>query len=270
MNSEALIRLVIFLCMVTAMAVWETKSPRRDRIIPRRKRWPANLGIVFLNTVLVRILLPTTGIGLAALAQSRGWGLFSLGDFPLWVAVPLTILVMDFVIYLQHVLFHAVPLFWRFHRVHHTDPEFDFTTGNRFHPIEIFISMGIKFSVVVALGAPPVGVLIFEVLLNATATFNHANAFLPLHIDRVLRWFIVTPDMHRVHHSIEKDETNSNFGFNLPWWDRLFGTYHAQPRQGHLSMTIGLQTGHDPAWDISLPQVLLSPFKDNRPREKCS
>ncbi len=260
MNSEALIRLFIFLGMVTAMAVWETKSPRRKQIIPRKKRWPANLGIVFLNTILGRILLPTTGIGLAALVQSNGWGLFSLWDAPLWVAVPLTILVMDFVIYLQHVLFHSVPLFWRFHRMHHTDPEFDFTTGNRFHPIEILISMGIKFSVIVALGAPPAGVLIFEVLLNATATFNHANAFLPLHIDRVLRWLLVTPDMHRVHHSIEKNETNSNYGFNLPWWDRLFGTYRAQPRKGHLDMTIGLQTGHDPAQDISLSRMLLFPF----------
>ncbi len=261
MSHEALIRLSVFFGMLAVMALWEVLAPRRKRTFSRKQRWPANLGIVALNTFLVRVLLPTTGLGLAAFAQARGWGLFNLRLASLWITVPLTILVMDFVIYLQHVLFHAVPLFWRFHRVHHTDPEFDFTTGNRFHPIEIFISMGIKFAVIAALGAPPAGVLVFEILLNACATFNHANAFLPLRVDRVLRWLVVTPDMHRVHHSIEKDETNSNFGFNLPWWDRLFGTYRAHPRKGHLDMTIGLETPRDPEQCLSLPRMLRFPFQ---------
>ena len=261
MNGEAYIRLSLFFGVLVAMAIWETRMPRRKRMVPRGRRWFANLGIVALNTVLVRILLPTTVVALAVYARANGWGLLNLRPLSLWMTVPLTVIVLDFVIYLQHVMFHAVPLFWRFHRMHHVDLDFDCTTGNRFHPIEIFISMVIKLSAVAALGAPPVGVLIFEILLNGCATFNHSNVFVPLHVDRMLRWFVVTPDMHRVHHSVEEAETNSNFGFSLPWWDRLCGTYCAQPRKGHDGMTVGLNSFRDPEQCHSLPRMLLLPFQ---------
>jgi sterol desaturase/sphingolipid hydroxylase (fatty acid hydroxylase superfamily) len=263
MNTETGIRLSIFFGMLAVMALWEVLAPRRSRAVSRRRRWPSNLGIVVLNTVLVRVLLPTTAVGLAVFAQANGWGLLNLRPLSLWITVPLTVIVMDCVVYFQHVMFHAVPLFWRFHRMHHLDLDFDFTTGNRFHPGEIFLSMLIKLTVIAALGTPPLGVLIFEILLNGCAIFNHSNAFLPLRLDRVLRCFVVTPDMHRVHHSVEYDETNSNFGFNLPWWDRLFGTYRAQPRKGHREMVIGLQTIRDPVKCLSLPRMLLVPFTDH-------
>jgi len=263
MNPETLIRLSLFVGMLVLMAFWERLAPRRKRIFSRWKRWPANLGIVVLNTLLVRLLIPITAIGLTSVVQANGWGLFHFLPQSLWITVPLTMIIMDFIIYLQHILFHAVPLLWRFHRMHHIDLEFDFTTGNRFHPVEIFLSMAIKLSVIAALGAPPLGILFFEILLNACATFNHSNVFIPLRFDAVLRWIVVTPDMHRVHHSIERDETNSNFGFNLPWWDHLCGTYRAQPRNGHEEMQIGQQTIHDPAQCLSLPGMLLTPFTKN-------
>ena len=179
---------------------------------------------------------------------------------PFWLALPLSVMRLDLAIYLQHVMFHAVPAFWRLHRMHHADLDFDVTTGARFHPIEILISMGIKLALVLALGPPAVAVLIFEVLLNATSMFNHANLSIPLGLDRVLRWVVVTPDMHRVHHSILPEETNSNFGFNLPWWDRLLGTYRDQPKEGHAGMTIGLDRFRDPA-DLRIDRMLIQPFR---------
>jgi sterol desaturase/sphingolipid hydroxylase (fatty acid hydroxylase superfamily) len=199
-------------------------------------------------------------VGLALLAEAKGFGLFNAWPVAGWISIIASVVVLDLVIYLQHVLFHAVPALWRLHRMHHADLEFDVTTGARFHPIEIVLSMLIKLSVIGALGAPAVAVLIFEVLLNGTAMFNHSNIRLPTSMDRVLRWFIVTPDMHRVHHSVIVRETNSNFGFNLPWWDRLFGTYRDQPAAGHDAMTIGIEQIRDPA-EQRLDRMLTQPFR---------
>ncbi len=222
-------------------------------------RWLSNLGLIALDTLAVRLLLPLTAVALAALAQEHGWGLFHVLGLPDWLAVLLAVVALDFAIYLQHVLFHAVPLLWRLHMVHHADLDFDVTTGLRFHTMEILLSMGIKLAVVALLGAPALGVLIFEVLLNATSMFNHGNVRLPGWLDRLLRLAVVTPEMHRVHHSVHPRETNSNFGFNLPWWDHLFGTYRAQPADGHEHMTIGLSQFRDERVD-RLPWMLLLPF----------
>ena len=188
-------------------------------------RWISNLGITFLNPLLVRLLLPVLAVSMAAKAQERGWGLLNNFDLPYWLDIVVSIIVLDLFIYLQHVMFHAVPILWRLHMVHHADLDYDVTTGLRFHPIEIILSTGIKLSVVFTFGLQPAAVIIFEVLLNGAAMFNHGNIRLPLKFDRILRYLIVTPDMHRVHHSVIIRETNSNYGFNLPWWDRLFGTY---------------------------------------------
>jgi sterol desaturase/sphingolipid hydroxylase (fatty acid hydroxylase superfamily) len=259
-GHEPFIRLAAFGGVFIAMAVWEFIVPRRKQAIGRGWRWPNNLGIVAANTLLVRILFPTTAVGLALLAQTRGFGLFNMIALPAWIGVVASVVILDIAIYLQHVLFHAVPALWRLHRMHHADLEFDVSTGLRFHPIEILLSMLIKFAVVAALGAPALSVLIFEVLLNATSMFNHANIRIPLGIDRVLRWLVVTPDMHRVHHSILARETNSNFGFNLPWWDRLLGTYRAQPAAGHEAMTIGIEQFRDPR-ELWLDRMLAQPFR---------
>jgi sterol desaturase/sphingolipid hydroxylase (fatty acid hydroxylase superfamily) len=256
---EPYIRLAAFGGVFVAMAVWELLGPRRKQVIGRTWRWPNNLGVVAVDTLLVRILFPTAAVGFALLAEARGFGLFHMVALPAWIGVVASVLILDLAIYLQHVLFHAVPALWRLHRMHHADLEFDVTTGLRFHPIEILLSMLIKFAVIAALGAPAVAVLIFEVLLNATSMFNHSNVRIPFGIDRVLRWLVVTPDMHRVHHSILARETNSNFGFNLPWWDRLFGTYRAQPKAGHEAMTIGIEQFRDPR-ELGLDRMLIQPF----------
>jgi sterol desaturase/sphingolipid hydroxylase (fatty acid hydroxylase superfamily) len=215
---------------------------------------------VVLNTVLVRILLPPTAVSLALLSGQRGWGLLNNLPLPWWSALVSSVVLLDLSIYLQHVMFHAVPALWRVHRMHHADLDFDVTTGARFHPIEIVLSLLIKFGVVVALGAPGLGVLVFEVLLNATSMFNHGNAHLPARLDRYLRWFVVTPEMHRVHHSIVVDETSSNFGFNLPWWDQLLGTYRDQPAAGHEGMTIGIEQFRE-ARELWLDRMFLQPFR---------
>ena len=259
--DEPLIRLVAFAGILAAMAVWEVLAPRRDQKLGRGTRWPSNIGILFLDTVLVRLVFPTTAVGLALVTEGRGWGLFHALDLPAWGSVPLAVAALDFAIYLQHVLFHAVPALWRLHRMHHADLDIDVTTGARFHPIEILLSMGIKLGVVAVLGTPAVAVLAFEVLLNATSMFNHSNVRMPIWLDRVLRWIVVTPDMHRVHHSIVARETNSNFGFNLPWWDRLFGTYRDQPAASHETMTIGIEQFRDPA-EQRLDRMLTQPFRD--------
>lgn len=256
--SEPVIRLGIFFGVLMAMAAWELAAPRRRQEIPRLLRWTNNLGIVALDTVLVRLTFPVAAVGLALLADERGWGVFNVFEVPAWAAIIASVIALDLAIYFQHVLFHAVPALWRLHRMHHADLEFDVTTGLRFHPVEILLSMGIKLAVVVALGPPAVAVLIFEVLLNATAMFNHGNVRLPGLIDRVLRWIVVTPDMHRVHHSVIPEETNSNFGFNLSWWDRLFGTYKAQPAAGHEGMTIGIEQFRDRR-DLWLHRMLIQP-----------
>jgi sterol desaturase/sphingolipid hydroxylase (fatty acid hydroxylase superfamily) len=258
---EPYIRLAAFGGVFAAMALWEFLGPRREQAIGRAWRWPNNLGVVVVDTLLVRVLFPTTAVGLALLAEAHGFGLFNTLALPAWFAVLASVVILDFAIYLQHVLFHAVPALWRLHRMHHADLEFDVTTGLRFHPIEILLSMVIKLAAVAALGAPAVAVLVFEVLLNATSMFNHSNVRIPLGLDRILRWLVVTPDMHRVHHSILARETNSNFGFNLPWWDRLFGTYRAQPAAGHEAMTIGIEQFRD-SRELGLDRMLIQPFRN--------
>jgi sterol desaturase/sphingolipid hydroxylase (fatty acid hydroxylase superfamily) len=260
-SYEPLIRLIAFAGVFALMAAWEIFAPRRHQQIGRGRRWPSNIGIVALDTLLVRLLFPITAVGVALLAEARGWGLFAALGLPEALAIVLGVILLDLAIYLQHVLFHAIPALWRLHRMHHSDLEFDVTTGSRFHPIEILLSMGIKLGVVAALGVPAVGVVIFEVLLNATSMFNHGNVRMPASIDHILRWIVVTPDMHRVHHSIRPRETNSNFGFNLPWWDRLFGTYRAQPKDGHDGMVIGIHQFRTER-DLRLDQMLIQPLRE--------
>jgi sterol desaturase/sphingolipid hydroxylase (fatty acid hydroxylase superfamily) len=259
---EPWIRLGAFASVFATMALWELMAPRRPQAVGRLRRWPGNLGVVVIDTLLVRLIFPTAAVGVALVAQVGGWGLLPALDAPSWLAIIIAVIALDLAIYLQHVLFHAVPVLWRLHRMHHADLEIDVTTGARFHPIEILLSMAIKLGVVAALGAPAVAVLIFEVLLNATSMFNHGNVRLPQRLDRVVRWLVVTPDMHRVHHSILPRETNSNFGFNLAWWDRLFGTYRAQPQAGHAAMTIGIEQFRDPR-ELRLDRMLLQPFRDD-------
>ena len=259
--NEPAIRLGFFLGIFAVIGFWELLAPRRRLTVSKTLRWTSNLGLVALNTVLLRLIFPLAGVGLAAFCAENGWGILNHFQVPFWAAVPLAVIALDFVIWLQHVMVHAVPLLWRLHRVHHADLDYDVTTGARFHPLEIVLSMLIKFATIVVLGPPVVAVVIFEVLLNATAMFNHGNIGLPATLDRVLRWVVVTPDMHRVHHSIEDDETNSNFGFNLPWWDRLFGTYRDQPRAGQLGMKIGIRDHADPREVARLDGMLLLPFR---------
>ena len=258
---EKEIRMSFFFGTLVVMATWEIFAPRRALTVSKAVRWVNNLGLVFFNSFLIRVLFPAAAVGVAAFASENGWGIFNYYQVPFWLAVVISVVIMDFIIYLQHVMVHAVPALWRLHRIHHADLDFDVTTGARFHPLEIILSMLIKFATIVVLGPPIIAVVIFEMLLNAMAMFNHANVRLPLGLDKVLRWFVVTPDMHRVHHSVEDDEANSNFGFNLPWWDRLFGTYRDQPRNGHNGMIIGIRKYREPKQVSWLPGMLLLPFK---------
>jgi sterol desaturase/sphingolipid hydroxylase (fatty acid hydroxylase superfamily) len=258
-SSEMAIRLGSFFAILVLVAIWELLAPRRTLTTPKTVRWSSNLGITFLNLMVVRLVFPILAVGIALVAQEKGWGLLNSFDPPYWLVVVIGVVVLDLVIYLQHVMFHAVPVLWRLHMMHHADLDFDVTTGLRFHPIEIILSMGIKLAAVVVFGPPALAVLIFEVLLNATAMFNHGNIRLPSRIDRRLRLLVVTPDMHRVHHSVVIREANSNFGFNLPWWDRLLGTYRDQPTRGHEGMTIGLSQFRD-AKHLTLPWMLALPF----------
>ena len=262
LGNEPAVRLGIFLAVFSAMALSEIALPRRVLREAKSTRWSNNLLLVALNTIVLRVLFPTTAVGLAVAVGGSGTGLLNLLAVPYPVAVVLSILILDLVIYLQHLMFHAVPVLWRLHRMHHADLDFDVTTGARFHPIEIALSMLIKFAAIVLLGAPAIAVLVFEILLNATAMFNHGNVRIHPAWDRVLRWIVVTPDMHRVHHSVDALETNSNFGFNLPWWDRLFGTYRAQPAAGHEQMTIGIGQFRTHR-DLWLDRVLAIPFHDD-------
>ena len=260
LGHEPAVRLGAFFGMFALMGVWEALAPRRARLLPRRVRWLNNLALVVLNSLILRLLFPVAAVGFALLAAERGWGLLNAFDVPFWWAFVLSVIALDFTIYLQHVMFHAVPLLWRLHRVHHADADIDVTTGARFHPIEILLSMLIKFAAIAVLGAPAAAVLAFEVLLNASAMFNHANLRLREPVDRLLRRILVTPEMHRIHHSMETAEANSNFGFNLPWWDRLFGTYRERARLPQESMEIGVRglTGSDRA--VRLTDLLALPF----------
>src|SRR3954447_1505396 len=244
------------------MALWEALAPRRPQAIGRLTRWPNNLGVVIVDTLALRLLFPTAAVGLALVGEARGWGLVNNVMLPAVLKVLAAVVLLDLAIYLQHVLFHAVPVLWRLHRMHHADLEFDVTTGLRFHPVEILLSMAIKLMVVVALGTPALAVLLFEVLLNATSIFNHANLRLPGWLDGALRLVVVTPDMHRVHHSVTPRETNSNFGFNFALWDRLFGTYRAQPAAGHEAMVIGIEQFGDPG-GLRLDRMPTQPLRDD-------
>ncbi|MGA7485809.1 MAG: sterol desaturase family protein [Xanthobacteraceae bacterium] len=262
MDFDLLIRMSGFAVVFAAMAAWELVAPRRALTVGRGRRWANNLGILALDAVAARILIPSAAVGAALFAAGRGWGLFHVAGLRLSAAAVLGFLVLDLVIYGQHILFHKVPVLWRLHRMHHADLDIDVTTGGRFHPFEILISLLIKTATVLVFGIPAVAVLLFQVVLNATSMFNHANVAMPAALDRVLRLFVVTPDMHRVHHSVLREETDSNFGFNLPWWDRLFGTYRAAPAAGQEGMTIGLPIFRDPR-ELRIDRLLSQPFRDD-------
>ncbi len=259
--NELAIRMSAFAAVLATMALAETFAPRRRRPHGRATRWPGNLGLILVSSALIKLIFPMTAVAFAILCEYRGIGLLNHSSLPAWTTVPLAVAAFDLAIYAQHIVFHHVPLLWRLHRMHHADLEFDATTGIRFHPIEMILSMAIKFAVIAALGAPALAVLLFEILLNATAMFSHSNTRLPLPVDRALRAFVVTPDMHRVHHSAIPDETHSNFGFCLPWWDRLFRTYRDQPQAGHNGMTIGLPILRDPT-ELRIDKLITQPFRN--------
>lgn len=265
-EHEASIRLVIFFAVFAAMALWELRTPRRPLTVAKPARWLNNLGLVALNTLVLRLLFPAAAVGMAVYAAEHQWGLFNLLPLPVPLALILSIVLLDLVIWTQHLVVHAVPLLWKLHRVHHADLDYDITTGIRFHPIEIVLSMLIKFAAISLLGPPIMAVFLFEAILNGMAVFNHANVSLPPRLDRVLRRVIVTPDMHRVHHSVERDETDSNYGFNLSIWDRLFRTYREQPRAGHDAMIIGIPAFREPGVVNRLPGMLALPFRTAQPK----
>jgi sterol desaturase/sphingolipid hydroxylase (fatty acid hydroxylase superfamily) len=261
---ESVLRFGAFLGLFVLVALWEVRAPKRPSRFTRAQRWPHNLGLIALNAGIVRLVAPGAAIAVAMAGEAGGWGLFNVVTLPSWATILMAVVLLDLAIYFQHVLFHAVPAFWRLHRVHHSDSDYDVTTGLRFHPIEILLSLGIKCVVIAALGAPVLAVLVFEVLLNGTSMFNHANGRLPVVVDRWLRWLVVTPDMHRVHHSVIPSELNSNFGFNLPWWDHLFGTYRAEPAAGHQAMRIGVD-GLQSREEIRLSRLLTQPLREASP-----
>ena len=260
LQRESTVRLGVFAAVFVIMLVWELLAPRRKLSVSKSLRWFNNLGLFALNSLLLRLLFPAAAVGIALAVADRGWGLFNLLALPFWLEVVAAVLLLDLAIYLQHLLMHQVPLLWRLHRVHHADLDIDLTTGSRFHTIEIIASMLIKGVVILLLGPALIAVLVFEVLLNGMAIFNHANVSLPTPVERAVRYLFVTPDMHRVHHSVVKSETNSNYGFNLSIWDRIFGTYIDQPDKGHDEMSIGLVEYRDPRQVERLPGMLALPF----------
>ena len=260
MRNELVIRLGFFAGIFGIMAVWEILAARRELTTGKGRRWVGNLSLVLVDTLIVRLLFPTAAVGTALIVADLGWGVLNVVSVPYWAALLISVAALDLAIYLQHVMFHALPALWRLHMVHHADLDLDVTSGSRFHPIEILISMLYKLAVISVLGPPVLGVLIFEVVLNALAMFNHANVRMPLVLDRVLRWIIVTPDMHRVHHSVDSREHNRNFGFNLSLWDRVLGTYRDQPAKGHQGMIIGLNKFREITWQ-TIPRLLVMPFK---------
>ncbi len=257
---EPLFRIAAFVLTIAAMCVWEIRAPKRVQSVPKLKRWANNLVLLLINSIMVRILFPAAAVGFAAFADIHQMGLLRLIAMPDAIAVVAAVLLLDLAIYVQHLVFHAVPLLWRLHRVHHADLDFDVTTGTRFHPVEILLSMGIKFLIIVTLGPPVIAVLIFETLLNVTGMFNHSNISMPSQVDRILRSLLVTPDMHRVHHSIDRVETNANFGFCFSFWDRLLGTYKPVPALGHTAMTIGIPEFRNPRDVVNLKGMLAIPF----------
>ena len=258
-STEGTVRLTFFVGIFVLMAVWEILASRRESSPGKGGRWLGNLGLVLVDTIVLRLLFPAAAVGMAITAANHDIGLFHWLELPYWLNLVLSIAILDFALYVQHVIFHAIPALWQLHMVHHADVDVDVTTGIRFHPLEVVLSMVIKLGLVVALGPPILGVLIFEIVLNASSMFNHANIRIPRRLEPFLRWLIVTPDMHRVHHSAIKRENSSNFGFNLPWWDRLLGTYIAQPAEGHERMKLGLEDFRSPIWR-RLPRLLVMPF----------
>lgn len=260
MQYEPNIRFGFFIGILGLMMSWEAIAPRRQLSVPRLMRWFSNIGLLMLATMMLRAAFPLAAVGLAVIAEESSWGLFHILTLARWQTILLSIICLDLAIYLHHVLFHALPTLWRLHKVHHADLDFDVTTGLRFHPLEILLSMGSKLAIVLLLGTPAVAVLIFEVVLNATSMFNHGNVRLPSWLDRLLRFFIVTPDMHRIHHSAIPEETNSNFGFNLPWWDYVFGTYRDRPSVCYSKMTIGLAAYQKDLRVEQLHWMLILPF----------
>jgi sterol desaturase/sphingolipid hydroxylase (fatty acid hydroxylase superfamily) len=262
LGNDPAIRLAFFLGMFGLMAAWELFAPRRVLGVSKPIRWTHNISIAIINVLLVRVSFPSAAVGVAVFAEERGTGLLNMFAIPYPLAFLASLLALDLAMYLVHLMFHAVPALWRVHRMHHADVDFDVTTGARFHPIQILLALPIKFAVIFALGLPVVAVLVFEAVFNALSLFNHANVRIPPTVDRLLRWFLVTPDMHRVHHSVDATETNSNFSFVLPWWDRLFGTYCAQPKGGHERMAIGVDQFRTPR-DFRLDRMLLQPFRDD-------
>lgn len=258
-DIEPVARLGVFATALAVLAALEMWLPRRKTEWKRRLRWPGNIGIVVLDTLLVRVLFPTAVVGVAVWASARGWGVFNHINLPLALQVSGSVVLLDLLIYFQHVMFHRVPALWPFHRMHHTDLHLDATTGLRFHPIEILISTAIKCAAVIMLGAPAAAVILFEVILNLAAMFTHSNIRIPARLDSLVRLLVVTPDMHRVHHSTEARETHSNFGFNLSCWDRLFRTYRAQPIRGHDEMELGIP-GYASSKELRLMDMLFHPF----------
>ncbi len=259
MTNEAIIRFGFFFGIFILFSVLEILKPRRNLRTSKGNRWTTNIGITIVDTALLRLIFSSGAVGFAIFVSERKLGFFNMTGIPYWMVVVLSVIILDFIIYLQHVMFHMIPLFWRLHRMHHTDLDIDVTSGTRFHPLEILLSMGIKIGAIFFLGTPPLSVLIFEIVLNATSMFNHSNIYIPIGLDRILRLFVVTPDMHRVHHSVIIKEFNSNFGFNIPWWDRFLGTYRSQPKMGHKDMTIGLAQLRDEK-KLSLFHILIQPF----------
>lgn len=260
LNNESLIRLGFFSGIFVFIALWEIVAAKRQLIAPKGKRWLGNLTLVLVDSIVIRLLFPVVAMGMAALTEQANWGLLRLLEMPYWLSLILAVILLDFVIYLQHVMFHALPALWRLHVVHHADVDIDLTTGIRFHPLEIIVSMLIKLAAISVLGPPLLAVLIFEVCLNAFAIFNHGNIRIPPRIDKLLRWLLVTPDMHRVHHSTNDNEYSTNFGVTFSAWDRLCGTYLAQPAKGHQDMEIGLHNFREQRW-FSLPGLLRMPFQ---------
>lgn len=261
LDNHATVRLLAFLCVVSLIALWEVLRPRRVLSVSKAMRWTNNWLISALNSILLPLVFPVLAVGMALIAQDNDWGLLNLLDVPQGIGIVLFILLFDLAIYWQHRIYHRVPWLWRLHRMHHSDPDFDVSTGIRFHPLSIVISMVIKLAVVAALGPPAVAVLLAEIILNLTAMFNHGNIYLPPRVDSVLRLFLVTPDMHRVHHSARIAETDTNFGFNFPWWDRLFGSYRAQPEAGHQRMEIGVK-GFQEISEQRLDRLIMHPLRD--------
>jgi len=262
-TSEPVIRLSVFILLLAFLALLENISPRRKPRYSKGSRWISNFGISILNSTTVALILPIVGAGAALLADERNWGLFNRLDTPALFSIPLYIIAFDLTIYVQHRLFHKFKPLWRLHRIHHTDLDYDVSTGVRFHPLSIFISAGIKLGLILALGPPAIAVIVSEIVLNATSMFNHSNIKLPHRLDAALRYLIVTPDMHRIHHSVIAQEHNRNFGFNFPWWDKIFNTYKDQPSKGQDAIDIGI-SGYEEDVSIGILPVLIQPFRKDR------